>query len=129
MVQFVFGVCKFYVFFSFLLKIARFIDVRTSTCRTKLSLPATTTTTTTTTAASDATGAASQSTAYLTSLALADDGHWLAAGGGQGVVGVWHVPSQRLYSTLACEAPIGAVIFAARGEVRNNNNNNNKYVF
>jgi len=73
-------------------------DTRDSTpCRATLTLP--------------------NSMAYLSSLAVSDDSHWLAAGGGAGVVGVWHAPSQRLSTSLSHDSTIGAVTFAARGEV------------
>jgi WD40 repeat protein len=73
-------------------------DARSSTpCRATMALPG--------------------SSAYLSCLAVSDDAHWLAAGGGASVVGVWHAPSQNLSTSLSHTSPIGAVTFAARGEV------------
>lgn len=54
----------------------------------------------------------------LTSIGVADDGQWLAAGGVAGVVGVWHAPTRRLATSLVHDnGGVGALAFVPRGEV------------
>ena len=62
-------------------------------------------------------GGSSSGGDYMSSVALSDDGQWLAAGGGSGVVGVWHASTQRIATSLAHSNAIGTVKFVPRGAV------------